>query len=107
MNISLINKLSLYICLTISDVFISLCISAVINSVAIARIKYTTIKPFAEPIIRPPNLFIGDNGIGMSKKIDLYKTNSLGLQLITTLVDQIEGVLEYNTIKGTQYKIKF
>ena len=52
-------------------------------------------------------LIVGDNGIGINKKIDLNNAESLGLQLITTLVDQIDGTLELENNTGTKYIIKF
>ena len=52
-------------------------------------------------------LVVSDNGIGMPKNIDFRNTESLGLQLVVTLVDQINGDIQIDNSKGTQYTIKF
>lgn len=54
-------------------------------------------------------LEINDDGIGFPQNINFKQTNSLGLQLVNLLVDQIDGVIELNTNNnsGTAFKIKF
>ncbi len=52
-------------------------------------------------------LTIGDNGVGMPESIDYRNTTSLGLQLVNTLIEQINGSLELNINKGTTFIIKF
>jgi two-component sensor histidine kinase len=52
-------------------------------------------------------LIVRDNGVGFPEKLDFRKTTSLGLQLVTTLVDQIEGNIELDTKAGTEFKISF
>ena len=52
-------------------------------------------------------LVVSDNGVGFPKNINFRETNSLGLQLVTTLVEQIEGTVEMISKKGTTYTIKF
>jgi two-component sensor histidine kinase len=53
-------------------------------------------------------LMIGDNGIGLPKGIDFKNTDSLGLQIVTTLVEQLNGTIELDSAKaGTNYIIKF
>jgi two-component sensor histidine kinase/methyl-accepting chemotaxis protein len=52
-------------------------------------------------------LNISDNGIGLPEGIDLKKTKSLGLQLVDTLIDQLEGTLEIDLSSGTKFKFKF
>ena len=50
---------------------------------------------------------ISDNGIGFPTDLDLRNTDSLGLQLVATLVDQLEGTMELDKSDGTQFKIEF
>ena len=50
---------------------------------------------------------IADNGIGLSKDIDLEKTKTLGLKIVNSLVNQLDGKLELNLGHGTEFKIKF
>lgn len=52
-------------------------------------------------------LRIADDGIGLPSDIDFRKTESLGLQLVSTLIEQIEGTIEREKREGTAYKIEF
>ena len=52
-------------------------------------------------------LRIGDNGKGLPKNIDYRNTESLGLQLVVTLTDQLSGTIELDLEKGTNYTIIF
>lgn len=52
-------------------------------------------------------LFIADNGIGLPKEIDYRNTQSLGLQLVVTLTDQLNGSIDMNSDNGTKYTIIF
>jgi two-component sensor histidine kinase len=52
-------------------------------------------------------LKVKDNGIGLSPEIDFRNTESLGLQLVTTLVDQINGTIELRVSEGTEFIIRF
>lgn len=53
-------------------------------------------------------LIVSDNGIGIPKDLDFRNTESLGLQLITTLAeDQIHGKIELNRAEGTEFHIRF
>ena len=50
---------------------------------------------------------ISDNGNGLPPDIDFRNTDSLGLQLVVTLVEQINGKIELETKKGTKFTIEF
>lgn len=52
-------------------------------------------------------LTVGDNGVGFPKDIDFRQTDSLGLQLVTTLTDQIDGEIELDRSSGTAFHIVF
>ncbi len=52
-------------------------------------------------------LAVGDNGIGFPTGIDFRKTASLGMQLVNTLTDQIEGTITLERNCGTTFKIVF
>jgi len=52
-------------------------------------------------------LYIVDNGVGFPEEIDFRNTESLGMQLVNTLVEQINGTIELNRNKGTGFIIKF
>ncbi|MBI5679716.1 MAG: PAS domain-containing protein [Methanobacterium sp.] len=52
-------------------------------------------------------LIISDDGIGIPKDIDFKNTDSLGLQLVNNLIDQLDGEIEIEKTHGTKFKIKF
>ena len=52
-------------------------------------------------------LTVRDNGIGMPAGLDFRNTESLGLQLVNTLVHQLEGSIELESSDGTAFKITF
>jgi two-component sensor histidine kinase len=53
------------------------------------------------------SLIVHDNGIGLSEDLDFRDTESLGLQLVTSLVEQLEGTIELDRSEGTAFKIVF
>jgi len=52
-------------------------------------------------------LVVSDNGIGIPEDIDFENPDSLGLQLVGILVDQLDGEIELNRENGTEFLIKF
>jgi PAS domain S-box-containing protein len=52
-------------------------------------------------------LSISDNGVGIPENIDIENLDSLGLQLVTSLVYQLDGELEIKRNNGTEFNIKF
>jgi PAS domain S-box-containing protein len=52
-------------------------------------------------------LIISDSGIGFPEDLDYKKTHSLGLELVNTLVHQIEGTISMDSYHGTEFKIIF
>ncbi|HEX38031.1 MAG TPA: response regulator [Candidatus Cloacimonetes bacterium] len=52
-------------------------------------------------------LIIANDGEPFPKEIDFTNTQTLGLQLVTSLVQQIDGEIELDTSKGTKFSIKF
>jgi two-component system, sensor histidine kinase PdtaS len=52
-------------------------------------------------------LIIRDNGIGLPKTLDLNNVDSLGLRLVNSLTEQIDGEVIINIKNGTEFKIKF
>ncbi|KKG74408.1 histidine kinase [Methanosarcina mazei] len=51
-------------------------------------------------------LKISDNGLGIPE-IDVENLDSLGMQLVTSLVDQLDGKLELKRNNGTEFIIRF
>lgn len=52
-------------------------------------------------------LIISDDGIGLPDNFDIENAESLGLQLVTTLVTQVSGELEIDNSNGTRFTIVF
>ena len=52
-------------------------------------------------------LEVSDNGVGLPAEFDQMKSDTLGLQLVVTLVEQLDGEITSNIINGTKYLIKF
>lgn len=52
-------------------------------------------------------LAVIDNGVGFPEWLDFKNTNTLGLQLVNTLVGQIDGTIEMESNEGTAFRIKF
>jgi two-component sensor histidine kinase len=51
-------------------------------------------------------LAVSDNGVGIPEDLDIKMLDSLGLQLVTTLIDQLDGELEMKRNNGTEFTIK-
>jgi PAS domain S-box-containing protein len=48
-------------------------------------------------------LIVSDNGVGIPEKIDFENSDTLGLQLVNLLVDQLDGTLELKRDQGTEF----
>ncbi|HWQ47808.1 MAG TPA: PAS domain S-box protein [Methanosarcina sp.] len=53
------------------------------------------------------SLTISDNGRGFPEDLELECAESLGLQLVNILVDQLDGELELKRAQGTEFIIRF
>jgi PAS domain S-box-containing protein len=52
-------------------------------------------------------LVVSDNGVGLPREVDLHNTDTLGLQLVSALVDQLDGSLKLERGQGTVFRIAF
>ncbi len=52
-------------------------------------------------------LCIRDNGVGISEYIDIATSDSLGLKIVNSMVQQLSGSVEVSGKNGTQFKIIF
>jgi two-component sensor histidine kinase len=52
-------------------------------------------------------LIVSDSGVGSLENLDFRGAESLGLQLVNTLVDQLEGTIELDRRGGMAFKISF
>ena len=53
------------------------------------------------------SLIISDNGIGIPEDVELACFESLGLKLVNTLVDQLDGKIDLIRTQGTEFRITF
>lgn len=105
--------------LDIQNVFLNLDLAIpcglIINEIVSNALKYAFVdkKEDAEIMIKMHlvgenlQLQIRDNGIGLPKNIDYRNTESLGLQLVVTLVDQLNGNIDLDSSQGAHYNILF
>jgi len=52
-------------------------------------------------------LTVSDNGIGLPKEIDFRRVESLGMRLVNTLTNQLDGKVELENQNGTTFHIWF
>jgi len=52
-------------------------------------------------------LVVSDDGIGLQQDLDILNAESLGLQLVVTLVDQLRGAINLNRDVGTKFTVEF
>lgn len=50
---------------------------------------------------------VGDSGVGLPAGLDVENSESLGLQLVYTLIDQLDASIQIDTKMGTEYLITF
>ena len=53
------------------------------------------------------NIKYADNGVGLKPNFDITKTESLGMQLIVMLAEQMDGQLQFESKKGLGYELRF
>jgi PAS domain S-box-containing protein len=51
-------------------------------------------------------LKVSDDGIGIPQDLDIKNTESFGMELISILVDQLDGQIDLDRTAGTRYQIK-
>jgi two-component sensor histidine kinase len=52
-------------------------------------------------------LLYRDNGVGLSQEFNIHSSKSLGVEIITALVDQIDAELNYKNDNGAVFQIDF
>jgi PAS domain S-box-containing protein len=50
---------------------------------------------------------VSDDGVGYPPGLDFRNTETLGMQIVNTLVNQIDGAIEFSGDKGTAFAIRF
>jgi len=52
-------------------------------------------------------LVVSDNGVGMNRASDPADSESLGLNLVNTFTEKLNGQIEVHSIEGTEFRIRF
>jgi PAS domain S-box-containing protein len=114
----IVNNKKIKLILTLDDLLLNLDLSIpcglIVNEIISNSLKYAfphnldgiifvTLKVESEKV----KIEIGDNGIGIPDSIDIKNTQTLGLQLVDTLIEQINGTLTLSRNKGTIFSIEF
>jgi len=71
------------------------------------RSKGGIIIKFAQTEAQKINLVVGDDGVGLPPEFDVEETESLGLNLVYNLTEQLGGELKLNCESGTLFDITF
>lgn len=50
-------------------------------------------------------LVVRDDGAGIPADFDWKNTSSLGMRLVTSLIDQVDGTIELDRTKGTAFTV--
>lgn len=87
----------------------------IINELVTNSLKYAFPDPNSNGIIKIElkqqqdklKLVISDNGVGLTEDVDIKTTETLGLKMVTVLVNQLKGILELDKNNGTKFKITF
>ena len=82
-------------------------ISNAVEHAFVGRERGKIALDFQENSHREFSLIIKDDGIGFPEYKDFFNSESLGLELVVTLVEQLEGQIEMNNSNGTEIKITF
>jgi two-component sensor histidine kinase len=53
------------------------------------------------------HLIISDNGGGLPEDVEIENSETLGLKMVKSLVDQLDGEMEIERNNGTKFKIIF
>ena len=76
-------------------------------------IDITFILALKRPVKKKPEhgsqvvLTVSDDGGGLPDGFDISKSTSLGMQLVKTLSEQIDGVLQIRPGQGTHFAVRF
>ena len=52
-------------------------------------------------------MIVSDDGVGIPENLDVHRLKSLGLQLVSMLVEQLQGALTIKSGRGTSFEIAF
>lgn len=103
--------------LDVSDISLpldrSISLGLIINELISNALKYAFPKDIGKINIKLTqneqqyHLIVADNGIGIPNNIILENTDGLGMQLVYSLVEQLEGIFIHNRKEGTEFQVFF
>ena len=88
----------------------------IINELVTNSLKYAFTDPNKNDVVKVElkklqqdklKLVISDNGCGLPEDMDMENVETLGLKMVTILVNQLKGTLKLDRMNGTQFKIIF
>ncbi|MGB9979302.1 PAS domain S-box protein [Methanobacterium sp.] len=88
----------------------------IINELVTNSLKYAFPGPNGKAVVKVElkklqqdklKLVISDNGRGLPDNLDIENVETLGLKMVTILVNQLKGTLELDRTNGTEFKILF
>jgi two-component sensor histidine kinase/PAS domain-containing protein len=88
---------------------ISLILNELITNVlkyAFPGIRAGKLKVFIKNEREFTEIIVDDNGVGFPGEIDFRNTESLGLLIVNSLVDQLDGTIKLDRSNGTRFTIK-
>ncbi|RYG03009.1 MAG: sensor histidine kinase, partial [Chitinophagaceae bacterium] len=97
------------------DVSQAVPVGLILNEVITNSIKYAFVNKsnglirvsLQAPDSHHLNLTVSDNGMGLPKSFDVFASKSLGMSLITGLVSQLEGTVEFRNEAGLKMTMIF
>lgn len=100
---------------TMLDLDVAIPCGLVINELVSNALKYAFTgrnSGLIEILLHQPeegtyNLIVRDNGVGFPQSIDFRQTVTLGLQLVNTLAEQLDGKIQLKRDNGTEFIITF
>ncbi|NNE55470.1 MAG: PAS domain S-box protein [Flavobacteriales bacterium] len=86
----------------------------IINEIITNALKYAYVdvdKPILRVLVKEVEdqmtIQVSDNGIGLPEDFKYEDSDSLGIQLVYTLVEQLDGEIDVNSKDGTSFKFTF
>jgi two-component sensor histidine kinase len=53
------------------------------------------------------SLTVGDNGVGIANHVDIENSETLGMQLVNSLIGQLDGTMRIERERGTRFTLEF
>ncbi len=107
--------LSIDIDVSIADLEMAICRALIVNELVSNSLKHAFPEGRGGEILialhenneTTATLIVRDDGVGFPKNLDFKNIESLGLQLVNTLSDQLEGEIKLFQESGTSFEIAF